>query len=690
MPAGFPARLGGIGTVDAVAQHTADPTAPLHRRKLLAWVSSLEYCELFAIEGEEEWFPYTSQWLRSRLDRDASLSHDWAAFSARCPTPAHRYQAAAFVSWYLSKRLGRTQSTIVDVIAGVQWSHTEIDVFAVMTESEVYIIVGNETLVVPRSSIKCVSMRQGKYEGRMLFSGDSSDVNAFGIDKLPNESALRWYKHLDRSHLQPKEGSIEVIAARDLADAWPDWRNALDALETGLGSQDLTLDLEDDPLFIPAEIGSARWNPSREQYTVALSEGILPTLDIKHLPLIIEAFFREQQITVVADDETSPSPNRNPGNDRTIHVFRDGIPFPLSEGSPVLWRNPESEGPFWGEPWDRLAEKREALIAVSNGGIWRVPKNGSCIYFNPWSNIAGVTVFTEKASISIESVDVHLFAGPQNEYQLSEWDSEDRLRLRALFSKNPKFSLSLFTSHLNAEWLRIDPKYATALRRRVNQNLRTGNCPSEDEISERVAMHENLDAIGMGWCLLPIFSDKSWVVPDFDCLGCGRLASTIDAIKIRREQLAILQSNLGDEVFIIDLAYWYIEQREEEVRVLPATVQRQFQLSYEQSVRLLSLFEDLDLVSPTKCKHCVERRLQKTGSGGGNERMGLPTTVRFQVLQASGFRCHYCGRGPNSTPPVELEVDHIVPVAAGGTNDRGNLQAACRDCNRGKSATEIL
>jgi hypothetical protein len=34
---------------------------------------------------------------------------------------------------------------------------------------------------------------------------------------------------------------------------------------------------------------------------------------------------------------------------------------------------------------------------------------------------------------------------------------------------------------------------------------------------------------------------------------------------------------------------------------------------------------------------------------------------------------------------VILEIDHIIPVVDGGTNDRANLVTACFDCNRGKS-----
>jgi hypothetical protein len=38
---------------------------------------------------------------------------------------------------------------------------------------------------------------------------------------------------------------------------------------------------------------------------------------------------------------------------------------------------------------------------------------------------------------------------------------------------------------------------------------------------------------------------------------------------------------------------------------------------------------------------------------------------------------------------VFLEIDHICPIAEGGTNHISNLVTSCRDCNRGKGA-ELL
>jgi len=38
---------------------------------------------------------------------------------------------------------------------------------------------------------------------------------------------------------------------------------------------------------------------------------------------------------------------------------------------------------------------------------------------------------------------------------------------------------------------------------------------------------------------------------------------------------------------------------------------------------------------------------------------------------------------------VVLEIDHVIPVCQGGTNDDENLIVACEDCNRGKGGKTI-
>lgn len=67
-------------------------------------------------------------------------------------------------------------------------------------------------------------------------------------------------------------------------------------------------------------------------------------------------------------------------------------------------------------------------------------------------------------------------------------------------------------------------------------------------------------------------------------------------------------------------------------------------------------------------------------------RKPISKKLRFDVFKRDNFICQYCGRQP---PSAVLEVDHIVPVSDGGTNNIDNLIAACFDCNRGKGATSL-
>lgn len=59
----------------------------------------------------------------------------------------------------------------------------------------------------------------------------------------------------------------------------------------------------------------------------------------------------------------------------------------------------------------------------------------------------------------------------------------------------------------------------------------------------------------------------------------------------------------------------------------------------------------------------------------------IKTKIRFDVLERDGFKCQYCGVGAKD---AELNVDHIKPLADGGTNALENLITACLSCNKGK------
>lgn len=63
--------------------------------------------------------------------------------------------------------------------------------------------------------------------------------------------------------------------------------------------------------------------------------------------------------------------------------------------------------------------------------------------------------------------------------------------------------------------------------------------------------------------------------------------------------------------------------------------------------------------------------------------MAVSRTLRFQVLRRDGHACSYCGA---RAPDARLTVDHVIPVALGGSDEPDNLTTACTDCNGGKAA----
>ena len=66
-----------------------------------------------------------------------------------------------------------------------------------------------------------------------------------------------------------------------------------------------------------------------------------------------------------------------------------------------------------------------------------------------------------------------------------------------------------------------------------------------------------------------------------------------------------------------------------------------------------------------------------------NEIMGNSYyALRFTILERDQFTCQYCGQ---SAPDVRLEVDHIIPVTKGGTDEIENLKTSCYACNMGKN-----
>ncbi|MDP5277200.1 HNH endonuclease [Chengkuizengella axinellae] len=62
-----------------------------------------------------------------------------------------------------------------------------------------------------------------------------------------------------------------------------------------------------------------------------------------------------------------------------------------------------------------------------------------------------------------------------------------------------------------------------------------------------------------------------------------------------------------------------------------------------------------------------------------NKDINLWKEISRKVFERDDYTCFYCGEKGGL-----LEVDHMMPISRGGSNDLSNLTTSCRRCNRQK------
>ena len=60
----------------------------------------------------------------------------------------------------------------------------------------------------------------------------------------------------------------------------------------------------------------------------------------------------------------------------------------------------------------------------------------------------------------------------------------------------------------------------------------------------------------------------------------------------------------------------------------------------------------------------------------------IPFKVKIRVVRRDNYTCQHCGKHLLDN---EVEFDHIIPVAKGGSSEENNIRLTCFDCNRSKS-----
>ena len=70
-----------------------------------------------------------------------------------------------------------------------------------------------------------------------------------------------------------------------------------------------------------------------------------------------------------------------------------------------------------------------------------------------------------------------------------------------------------------------------------------------------------------------------------------------------------------------------------------------------------------------------ERRIRPT------KRLTWPKGLKRSLMRRQDNTCAYCGYRRIG---ASMDIDHIIPVVRGGSNDESNLQVICRPCNQRK------
>ena len=78
-------------------------------------------------------------------------------------------------------------------------------------------------------------------------------------------------------------------------------------------------------------------------------------------------------------------------------------------------------------------------------------------------------------------------------------------------------------------------------------------------------------------------------------------------------------------------------------------------------------------------------RLQRAKMNARRRGLKVDAETNAYIATIINDPCSYCGRND-----LKIEIDHIIPVSAGGGGLYNNLAPACRSCNRAKAQMPLL
>ena len=96
-----------------------------------------------------------------------------------------------------------------------------------------------------------------------------------------------------------------------------------------------------------------------------------------------------------------------------------------------------------------------------------------------------------------------------------------------------------------------------------------------------------------------------------------------------------------------------------------------------------------DVMEDGNTQSSQENRMKHSGgkaTSNGNMKRSVSETKKKYVASKNDWKCVSC----NKILPYFFEVDHIIALKDGGTNDVNNLSALCVDCHKRKTMDDFL
>lgn len=154
-----------------------------------------------------------------------------------------------------------------------------------------------------------------------------------------------------------------------------------------------------------------------------------------------------------------------------------------------------------------------------------------------------------------------------------------------------------------------------------------------------------------------------------------RIHGQLDHYKNRDRNLARMQAYAND--YKNEIAIRRGKHREENRDKLIADSK----LWHSENKEHVSLYRQVN--AETYAAHARNRRARKRNAGGYHTHLDV-----LDILKRQNFRCVECGKSVRKRE--SRHVDHVMPIALGGSNWPSNLQVLCAPCNLSKNDTDPI